>query len=94
MIIALTQEDIDKGQPGNCSYCPWALAIQRHFPGKEVKVGLAAVRIIIDEETLLRDTLRKEIRNWIQNFDTRDGYRSFKPEPMTAEFNFELESKQ
>ena len=35
MRVYVTQKDIDKGEVGDCSYCPVALAMGRLFPNLE-----------------------------------------------------------
>ena len=40
VMASLRQEDIDKGNPRNCSFCPYALALQRAAPEYSVIIGI------------------------------------------------------
>jgi hypothetical protein len=69
MLIKITQQDIDRGDPGNALSCPIALAIKRDFPGEKVKV--ASSRIEIGDVVLVLNVNSSSIKvyDFIEAFD-------------------------
>lgn len=61
--IVVTQKDIDKGEPGEPTLCPIALACRRQFPGKRPEVS--SVRIRIGS----RDFKHPRLKQFVRDFD-------------------------
>lgn len=93
--VEVTQEDIDKGIPSNCTSCPIALALRRQFPeyhSIEVKTTSAVFYLFRDHyddvDFVAVGYFPDEARIFIHVFDSipsRDILVTLKP------FEFEME---
>ncbi len=67
IIINVTQEDIDQGQPHKSRTCPVALAIQRATNIENIEVGHIGCAILIKRYITFPDG----VQNFIQKFDNK-----------------------
>lgn len=72
MIIKVTQDDIDKGQPYNCNRCPIALALMRELKINEVEVDGSKADYIVtinNERIWYGIELPQDAFNFVMRFD-------------------------
>jgi hypothetical protein len=82
VIVRVTQEDIDEGTKGDCTFCPIALAVDRALGG-ECCVAVTIFDVYITENAHAEVfPLPSEARQFIQRFD--------KGKPVSP-FEFELD---
>jgi len=82
--IKVIDEDIKKGEPGSCSRCAIAQALQRYFKTNDtmVKVNEEACRIDIDVDKKsfrVNDMHLPFVGDFIYDFDNIEGWSQAKP---------------
>lgn len=83
MRIDVTQEDIDRGTPDNCLYCPVARALNRVLPNEVFAVRKAEIIRALDEDGETQVIAPpQEVIDFVAAFDSC--------EPV-APFSFELD---
>jgi len=76
MRIQLTQQDVDQGVRGSFYHCPWALALRRLRPGRELLVSNDSIKDGAGDTLYL---LPRHIVAWIELYDSfgqGDGWES------------------
>lgn len=82
MTINVTQEDIDRGERGQCRTCPIAKAVIRELDETDVYVIGPYLVIGIHGPTRLTIDLPDAVTRFVEDFDSEDS---------VAPFSFELE---
>ena len=68
----VTALDIGNGQPGSCTLCPIALALERMFPGYEVYVEINEATIHKGDAELVRLRISEPLSAWMDAYDSEE----------------------
>ena len=82
--IKVTDEDIKKGEPGSCSRCAIAQALQRYFKTNDTMVRIndqnGKIDIDVDEKNFrINDMHIGYVGEFIYDFDQVEGWSQAKP---------------
>lgn len=69
-VIRVEQEHIDNGIKGNCSSCPWALALLDVFPTAEIVIVTGpSIKVVFGEYSLQWFESYHDLIRWIERYD-------------------------
>jgi len=78
MKILVTKSDIKAGKRFDATSCPVAIAIEKRFLGKSVKVGSFSIKVINEEKLLIHIfETTDEVRDFMCKFDIGDKVEPF-----------------
>jgi hypothetical protein len=81
--ISVTAEHIAKGRPGDCRFCPVALAVEDAFPGTNCWVARDTLTLYSNGRQRLRVPHPGTVLKFIRAFDSADPV-----EPFTFELDY------
>ena len=80
--ISVTEEDIKKGEPGNCSRCAISQALIRKFKIDEVSTEVDGGDVILsvkEKKYQVNHMHESDVLDFIFDFDQEDGWSEVKP---------------
>ncbi len=82
--IKVIDEDIKKGEPGSCSRCAIAQALQRYFKTKNTTIRIngksGLIDIDVDKKNYRVNHMHEsDVLDFIFDFDQEDGWSEVKP---------------